>query len=572
MLFTPTISFENNNFDANGLKFGVLNITTENNDICNNLKPIHIRFNNDISSSMDDNNDNKINSRSKIYYLKKTMIGILRHLASISETTNITISIYNFETSFNKIVSNVKVTKENLEELTETINKIRAYGSTNFENIMTNSFDELNNRLSDNPDNIYADILMTDGDITDGESNIDKLKKYINPNIINAFIGYGYDQNSVVLNSFSKVVNGSYSCIDNVEKGALVYGEILSNIINVAFVKVNITIQNGLIYDWKENKFVSSLIVDNIVWGSIKSFHIISESPQEVLITIKCVSSRTGEEFEINVSEKSEGDLTNFRYRHRVLDLLDRIKSFNEKNYLFNKDFNLYIEKEDNQNKKLFNQNYKQNMKLLKTELCDLFKEIKLVIDSNKLEDDKFYKRLLDDLYVTHVTFGTRYSNMFTCARQYSQGQQRIYSAIDTPIPSRYTKDDEEEVFIPRSFSKISRCSSITQDDSDEEDKSHLHIPLRIQKYKYFNDFNDFNNIDNGIDDNGIDDNIDNGIDDNIDDNIDNGVDDLYCHNISYNCEDTPYSNFNTINTMRSVSNRHYDAELNIEENTDDSN
>ena len=236
MPFRPTFTFENKDFDSNGRKFCLLNINTENISEPNfNTKPIHIRFNNDNSSSMEEQNDNKRHSHSKIYYLKKSMIGILKHLASISETTNITITIYNFDTDVTEVISNVKVTKDNLEALIEKVFKGSPCGCTNFEKIMKNSCDELTKNIGENPDHIYADVLMTDGDITEGDSNMERLKKFINPNIINAFIGYGYNQNTVLLNSFSKVVNGSYSCIDNVEKGALVYGEVLSTIINIAF-------------------------------------------------------------------------------------------------------------------------------------------------------------------------------------------------------------------------------------------------------------------------------------------------------------------------------------------------
>lgn len=554
MPFRPTFTFENKNFDANGSKFCVLNIATENNSEDHaNLKPIHIRFNNDVSSSMDERNDNKRTSRSKIYYLKHSMIGILKHLASISETTNITITIYNFETIVQEIVTNVRVTKDNLDELIEKIKNIQPCGCTNFEKIMTNSFNELNKQICDNPDHVYADVLMTDGDITDGDSEIDNLKKFINPNIINSFIGYGYDQNAVLLNSFSKVVNGSYSCIDNVEKGALVYGEVLSNIINIAFTKVTISIKNGVIYDWKENKFVDILAVDNFIWGSVKSFHIISENPEQVSITIIAICSRTGEAIEFVVTEKKEDDLTNFRYRHRVLDLLDRVKRFNEEDYLYNKskfsgifysDTKVEIEKRES-----FNKNYKETKKTFKNELRELFKEIKLYMTTNELSDDNFYKRLLDDLYITHLTFGTQYGNMYTCARQCSQGEQRVYSATDTPrAPRNRDYDEDEDDNLVSCFTRaphkptrcgggFSRSSSVPEDDYNiefgEEDPC-TPFPQMSNRQKY-----------------------------SLSDDLDLGSDneDMDFHNVTDDCELTPYSNPNSSNTMRSVNNRNYDDE-----------
>ncbi len=559
MPLRPTFTFENKNFDSNGSKFCLLNINTENNNETHiNTKPIHIRFNNDNSSSMDEQNDNKRHSRSKIYYLKQSMIGILKHLASISETTNITITIYNFDSEVTELISNVKVTKDNVDTFIEKVSKVYPCSCTNFEKIMKNSFDDLSKNIGENPDHIYAEVLMTDGDITEGESNIIRLKKFINPNIINAFIGYGYNQNSVLLNSFSKVVNGSYSCIDNVEKGALVYGEVLSTIINIAFTKVTITIQNGLIYDWKENKFVDILAVDNFIWGSVKSFHIISDNPEQVIISIIAVCSRTGEAIQVIVSEKKEDDLTNFKYRHRVLDLLHRINSFNEEDNLYNKsscssrfgnnlgdDFDL-----ESEIKITFNKKYRETKKNFKQELRDLFKEIKLYMATNELSEDKFYKRLLDDLYITHLTFGTEHGNMYTCARQTSQGEQRIYSATDTP---RAPKDDEDNIgscFNAPSRTRcvgfgggLSRSSSIPEDDYIEYDEDEPSSPRRqIHTRQTFSLSYD---LDLGSDD---------------DDK------EMDCHNVTDDCELTPYSNFNTTTTMRSVSNRNYDEEENAED------
>jgi hypothetical protein len=559
MPLRPTFTFENKNFDANGSKFCLLNINTENNNETHiNTKPIHIRFNNDNSSSMEEQNDNKRHSRSKIYYLKQSMIGILKHLASISETTNITITIYNFDSEVTELISNVKVTKDNVDTLIEKVSKVHPCSCTNFEKIMKNSFHELSKHIGENPDHIYADVLMTDGDITEGDSNMERLKKFINPNIINAFIGYGYNQNSVLLNSFSKVVNGSYSCIDNVEKGALVYGEVLSTIINIAFTKVTISIQNGLIYDWKENKFVDILAVDNFIWGSVKSFHIISENPEQVVISIIAVCSRTGEAIQMIVSEKKEDDLTNFKYRHRVLDLLHRVKCFNQEDHLYNKsscssrfgnnlgdDFDL-----ESEIKITFNKKYRETKKNLKKEMRDLFKEIKLYMATNELSEDNFYKRLLDDLYITHLTFGTEHGNMYTCARQCSQGEQRVYSATDTPRAPRDDEDNLVSCFNAPSRTRcvnvggFSRSSSIPDDDynieyDDEPCSPRKQIHIR-QKYSLSYD------LDLGSDD---------------DDNKE-----MDCHNVTDDCELTPYSNFNTTTTMRSVSNRNYDEEESAED------
>ena len=176
----------------------------------------------------------------------------------------------------------------------------------------------------------------------------------------------------------------------------------------------------------------------------------------------------------------------------------------------------------------------------------DLFKEIKLYMATNELSEDNFYKRLLDDLYITHLTFGTDCGNMYTCARQSSQGQQRIYSATDTPRAPRnrnYDSDEDNVVSCFTSPSTIIQWGAPTRShripfDNDNDEPPSPRMPTRQT--------------------NSLSIDLDLGFDDD---------DDMGFHNVTDDCELTPYSNLNTSSTMRSVSNRNYDEE---EENAED--
>jgi hypothetical protein len=50
-----------------------------------------------------------------------------------------------------------------------------------------------------------------------------------------------------------------------------------------------------------------------------------------------------------------------------------------------------------------------------------------------KESNDALIKNLCDDIVITYRTLGTQYGQMYSCSRQTSQGQERLYNVSDTP-------------------------------------------------------------------------------------------------------------------------------------------
>jgi len=54
-------------------------------------------------------------------------------------------------------------------------------------------------------------------------------------------------------------------------------------------------------------------------------------------------------------------------------------------------------------------------------------------MQDNNMCGDGFITNLCSDIYISRKTFGTKFGNMFICARQTSQGTQRGYTVCKTP-------------------------------------------------------------------------------------------------------------------------------------------
>jgi len=451
VLSQNTICFETRNINPELIpvpiedaKFGILNfiaVTAEENS-----EEFDFLFVVDCSGSMSDQCSDGRSKMQHIIHTLKNMILFFHDHPNVK--VNFTIDA--FDTKIYHIVTRTKITEENFNEIINKIERIAPRGGTNIEFALKKTAEQITYLQTQFPKNTINHIFMTDGEANEGTTNIDVLQSIVNPNICNAFIGFGIGHDAALLNGISSVGKSAYYFIDKLENAGLVYGEILHGIIYKLITSPEIIINNGFVYDYKTNTWVQSLEICDIVSEANKTYNIISSDPQNCSVNIK------GKFNDIIVlfpaTQIQTADLTTQIYRQRTLQFLYQANDLNHKKRSY----------ENLTDNTIFNRfdtitqiqplNFQEENKNFRLKLANFMEEIKTYMTDNNLTEDKILKNLCDDIYICYRTLGTKFGTMYCTARQTSQGTQRVYttSSVEEDIHSTITLRNVYVPSIPR--------------------------------------------------------------------------------------------------------------------------
>ena len=414
-------------------KFGILNLIAVsgqlNQDMCQEFV-----FTVDCSGSM---SDSCSDGRTKMQHIIHTLKNMILYFKENSVQASIT--IFAFDHKIYKIIERTFITEENFTGIIKKIDQITPRGSTDIEKALETSKEMIMRIKSEFPTHNISHIFMTDGEVTAGNGNPDFLSEIVDRSVTNAFIGFGIQHDTVLLNTLGSGKNSAYYFIDKLENSGLVYGEILHSILYKLLDDVVISVENGLIYDFKNNSWVETLCVGQIAYESEKIYHISSSRSEDCVVTFSgkniggdladvlfAVTSRKTDERE----QEQEEELTKYMYRQRTLEYLYKANDYlKRKNSLhINNRDDLFMFAEQN-----VPETFKEEEKSLKEELKTFIVEMKQYMSDKGLTTDGFMKNLCDDIYICYKTLGNRFGAMYVAARQTSQGAQRAYTVRHTP-------------------------------------------------------------------------------------------------------------------------------------------
>ena len=440
----------------NGEEFGILEIEMEKADITD--KPTCINIMLDKSGSMDEGCED---GNSKMDQIKHVVTNMLRYVSSNCLNKNVSVNVKTFNSRVENVINDVILTEENLQETISSLKKIYPEDNTNIE-LALKSMHKPTTEMEQN------NIFMSDGDANDGETRPEELAKMIDTRAANYVVGFGLEHNPKIFAALSNKENSSYYFIDKIEKSAVAYGEILHEILHKSLKSVKISVQNGLIYDWRTNQWMPEIFVGRMSGEMKKTFHVKTTNKMEMEITLRGHSELHGEiVYKYHGNEGEEHDLTKMFYRQRTQEILYKVKKINERS-------NVPIEEV---------RKMKKEMKVFMAEMMEYMKK-------TELTEDRIMKNLCDDIVIVYRTLGTEYGFMYSCARQESNGTERTHTASDTPMPKapkksrkfnnspmgrqcsvmpcEYACNEEEDEYDKYSLSRSNNCESVFDFESEE--------------------------------------------------------------------------------------------------------
>jgi len=465
--------------DSGATHFGILRVKTESDKVCKTPTIVYISA--DCSGSM---SDSCKDGRSKMQQINHAITNILHIFAEKSDDVEILVGLDAFDDNIHETFDLVRVTPQNVQQLAMLVNQIHPIGSTNIELALKTATKRMKGYRETYPSHRCIHIQLTDGDANIGVSDPAKLAEIVDENYTNIFLGYGIEHNYTMLHTLGSKPRGDYRFIDKLENAGIVYGEVVHGILYPSIDVPEICIENGEIYDWTTNEWSNSIKPSAIVSGIEHIFHVRTANPLQIcgeFIGID-MNAEIGANAEDTVLDQIDvlpdlvdsatglqhiRDLTKYMFRHKTQVLLAATYKHNME--------------------------HTGNFETLKEKLKNFYKEMKEYMTTESLLDDPFMKVLLDDIYISYKTIGTHLGQVYSGARQTSQGRQHTYTVtnidedsdsgrmtsgiMSPPLPKRMNAladDDDVYAFTPSKRLTSRYYSGVALVDEEYEILEHV--------------------------------------------------------------------------------------------------
>jgi uncharacterized protein YegL len=443
----------------------------------------------DLSGSMDEECKDR---RTQIHHMRTVTMNLIRELYKFKDSeTNIHFVVKGFESKVHHILdvpNLLSLSEEQIKtEIIPKIDKLQSLGWTNLEDALKEGrkcvqAQAQKTQTSEVEDVKNMIVVITDGDANNGETRPAELRKLLPSNCANFILGLGVHYDAKIL---QKISDGENKHINDPESAGNCVGEIIHKFLYEALTNVEIIVQNGQIYNYKNNTWSTHLAIPSIASEETKNFSIMSATPDAVTIKIRCLMN--GTPFEHIISEHEKSDLTMYQFRQEVQEAMHKAKELEQlrsemqkTNYAGDLDYvifglkdedDIYSSNEEIKERKAQEAKDRQTQfnkvqTEFKAEMKQLLIRMLRYMNDNDLNNDAFYKTLCMDIKVTMDNIGKQNAEVYINSRITSQGRQETYTcdAIDEPEPEHYRQ----------SFTRLTRqtaCNNNNDSDSDDSEE-----------------------------------------------------------------------------------------------------
>ncbi len=393
--------------------FGIMVLELNKVKITN--RPIFILFTVDTTGSM---GDCVKHATTKMQYAIQTLKSIMKYVST--QEAEICVQINTFNETIKTIVDPVNVSPQNLPDILNTLNAIDADGSTNIEAALTAAMASITSYAQTYPTHTCVHIFMTDGEPTCGATTSSELLKCISTEYMSINIGFGTDHNAKLLSEISHSKNSEYHFIDKLENASLVYGESLHKVLYPCLQNVHVQVENGVIYDWANNKWTTDLYESTLIGEIKKYYHVKTTTPYDIIATIKAQA----------VCEQDTG-LYTAHIEETVLklpDLIDMDGNVVDDNIIIKFAFRQRILEALYEAKHIHYGMSPEELNTIKQTIKDLFDKIQKYVAENKMQKDGIITQLMNDLYLAFWNIGTVDGGIYIFGRHSSQGNQQAHT------------------------------------------------------------------------------------------------------------------------------------------------
>ena len=456
----------------------------------------------DLSGSMDEECKDR---RTQIHHMRTVTMNLIRELHKFKDSeTNIHFVVKGFESKVHHILdvpNLLSLSEEQIKnEIIPEIDKLQSLGLTNLEDALKEGRHCVHKEGEKEKEIKNMIVVITDGDANQGETRPTELRRLLPSNCANYILGLGVHYDAKIL---QKISDGENKHINDPESAGNCVGEIIHKFLYEALTNVEIIVQNGQIYNYKNNTWSTYLDISSIASEETKNFSIMSATPDSITIKIRCLMN--GVPFEHIISEHEKSDLTMFQFRQEVQEAMHKAKELEQlrnemrkTNYAGDLDYiifglkdedDLYSSNKEIKERKAQEAKDRQSQfDKVQTEFKEEMKQLLIrmlrYMTDNDLNRDAFYKTLCMDVKVTMDNIGKHNAEVYINSRITSQGRQETYTcdAIDEPEPEHYRQ----------SFTRLTRqtaCNNNNNSDSDDSEEIQKCAAPKKQRAAFSFDF-----------------------------------------------------------------------------------